>query len=288
MLSRQKHGNDTSFWDQRRERIFTRKGGWIIGEAVYNHGYSMLDDLVGKVSFFQVLLLNVVGRLVERRLAEWLEALFICLSWPDARIWCNQIGSLAGTMHASPVAAVCAGSLASDSDLYGPGTLMKSANFIIGARKKYKQGMSVEAIVREQQRNPRAKPIIVGYARPVAKGDERVFAMRQVAERLGFDVGEHLELAMEIEKFIFEQFGETINLAGYLTAFLCDQKFIPEEIYRFCSLMVNSGIHACYAEAADQPPESFFPLHCEDVDYQGKTFRPVLEGKLIFPRESSL
>lgn len=275
MSLRQKQGNDTSFWDQRRGKIHTRKGGWIIGEAVYNCGYSMLDDLVGQASFFQVLLLNVVGRLVERRLAEWLEALFICLSWPDARIWCNQIGSLAGTMQSSPVAAVCAGSLASDSDLYGPGTLIKSANFIMSARSKYKQGMSVEEIVREQQRNPRAKPIIAGYARPVAKGDERVFAMCQVAQRLGFDVGEHLELAMKIENYTFEQFEETINLAGYLTAFLCDQKFSPEEIYRFCAIMVNSGIHACYAEAADQPPESFFPLHCEDIDYQGKPPRPV-------------
>lgn len=275
MSLRQKQGNDTLFWDQRRGKIHTRKGGWIIGEAVYNHGYSMLDDLVGKTSFFQVLFLNVVGRLVERCLAEWLEALFICMSWPDSRIWCNQIGSLAGTIQASPVAAVCAGSLASDSDLYGPGTLVKSANFIMNARRKYEQGMSVEEIVREQQRNPRAKPIIVGYARPVAKGDERVFAMRQVAERLGFAVGEHLALALKIEKFTFEQFGETINLGGYVTAFLCDQNFSPAEIYRICAMSVNSGIHACYVEAADQPPETFFPLHCEDIDYQGKPPRPV-------------
>lgn len=275
MSLRQKQGNDTLFWDQRRGKIYARKGGWIIGEAVYNHGYSMLDDLVGKNSFFQVLFLNVVGRLVERCLAEWLEALFICMSWPDSRIWCNQIGSLAGTIQASPVAAVCAGSLASDSDLYGPGTLMKSADFIMNARRKYEQGMSVEEIVREQQRNPRAKPIIVGYARPVAKGDERVFAMLQVAERLGFAVGEHLALALKIEKFTFEQFGETINLGGYVTAFLCDQNFSPAEIYRLCAMSVNSGIHACYVEAADQPPESFFPLHCEDIDYQGKPPRPV-------------
>ncbi|PLX51167.1 MAG: hypothetical protein C0613_00755 [Desulfobulbaceae bacterium] len=279
MLSQQKQKNDTSFWDQRRGKIYTRKGGWVIGEAVYNQGYSMLEDLVGEASFFQVLLLNGVGRLVERRLADWFEALFICLSWPDARIWCNQVGSLAGTLQTSPVAAVCAGDMASDSELYGPGTLMKSADFIRAARRKYEQGVSIEEIVREQQRNPRAKPIIVGYARPVAKGDERVFAMHQVAGKLGFVVGEHLELAMEIEKFISAHFAETINLAGYLTAFLCDQKFTPEEIYRACAIMVSSGIHACYAEAADQPPESFFPLHCQDIDYQGKGPRPVPESK---------
>lgn len=277
MSSRQKQGNDTSFWDQRRGKILTRKGGLVFGKGVFCHGYDMMEELVGKATYFQVLVLNVTGRLPERRLADWLEALFICLSYPDARIWCNQIGSLAGTLRTSPVAAVCAGSLASDSDLYGPGTLMKSASFVMTARRKYKQGVSVEEIVREQQRNPHAKPIIVGYARPVAKGDERVFVMRQVAGKLGFNIGEHLELALKIEDVIFEQFEETINLAGYLTAFLCDQKFTPEEIYRVCTIMVSSGVHACYAEAADQPPESFFPLHCEDIDYQGKPPRPVPE-----------
>lgn len=235
----------------------------------------MMEDLVGKVSFVQVLILNVTGRLPDKRLADWVEALFLGTSYPDARIWCNQIGSLAGTMLASPVAAVGAGMEASDSALYGPGTLMKSADFIMTALRKHEQGVSVEEIIREQQRNPRAKPIIVGYARPVATGDERVCVMQQLAKRLGFEVGEHLELAFAIEKILFEKFKETINLAGYLTAFLSDQGFTPQEIYRFCSIMVSSGVLACYAEAADQPPESFFPLHCEDIDYQGIPPRPV-------------
>ena len=275
MSSHQKQENNTSFWDQHRGRIFSRKGGVLFGQAVYCHGYSMMEDLVGKVSFVQVLILNVTGRLPDKRLADWVEALFLGTSYPDARIWCNQIGSLAGTMLASPVSAVGAGVQASDSVLYGPGTLMKSASFIVNALRKYKKGATVTEIVLEQQRNRKSKPSIVGYARPIATGDERVYVMQQLAKRLGFGVGEHLELAFAIEKILFEKFKETINLAGYLTAFLSDQKFTPQEIYRFCSIMVSSGVLACYAEAADQPPESFFPMHCEDIDYQGKPPRPV-------------
>ena len=89
--------NDTTFWDQRRNRIRTRKGGWRIGGGISVHGYSLLEDLVGRRSFFEVLYLEVAGKLPDPRLARWLEASFLCLAFPDPRIWCNQIGALAGS-----------------------------------------------------------------------------------------------------------------------------------------------------------------------------------------------
>ena len=269
--------SNTSFWDRRRGVIFTQKGGIVFGKGVYCHGHDMMEELTGRASYFQVMLLNITGRLPEKRLADWVEAMLLGTSYPDARIWCNQIGSLAGTMGSSPVAAVSAGILASDSVLYGPGTLKKSAEFIRQALIKQKQGASVESIIRAHQRNPASKPVIVGYARPVANGDERVVAMQRVSRELGFAEGDHESLALEIDAYLRERFGETINLAGYLTAFLCDQDYSPLEIYRTCSIMVSSGVLACYAEAADQPPEAFFPLQCGDIDYQGKPPRPVPE-----------
>ena len=272
-----KQKNDPSFWDRRRGVIFSKKGGIVFGKGVYCHGYDMMEELVGRASYFQVMLLSITGRLPEKRLADILEAMFLGSSYPDDRIWCNQIGSLAGTTGASPVAAVSAGILASDSDLYGPGTVQKSAAFISRALIKQQQGASIEAIIRSHQRNPGAKPIIVGYARPVANGDERISALQRISHELGFTEGEHLRLALEIDAYLRGRFGETINLTGYLTAFLCDQGFTPLEIYRICSTSVSSGVLACYAESADQPPESFFPLQCGDIDYQGKPPRDVPE-----------
>jgi citrate synthase len=272
-----KQRNDTSFWDRRRGSIVTKKGGIVFGKGVYCHGHDMMEELTGRASYFQVMMLNATGRLPEKRVADWVEAMLLGTSYPDARIWCNQIGSLAGTMGASPVAAVSAGILASDSDMYGPGTLKKSAEFIRQALGKRRLGASVEEIIRAHQRHSASKPVIVGYARPVANGDERVGAMQRVSRELGFAEGEHVKLALTIDAHLRERFGETINLAGYLTAFLCDQGYTPEEIYRFCSIAVSSGVLACYAEAADQPPESFFPLQCEDIDYQGKPPREVPE-----------
>lgn len=270
---------DTSYWEQRRGIIHSRKGGWIIGKAVFNHGYSMMDDLVGSASWMQVLILNVTGRLPERRLADWLDAAFICMSWPDSRIWCNQIGSLAGTMQATSVAAVGAGLLATDSTLYGAAPLLEGTRFIRESLIKKKNGLTAEEILKEYQRHPDSVPVVVGYVRPIATGDERVEAMRRVTEHLGFETGEHLSLAFEIEQIMLDNFKEGMNINGYVSAFLCDQGYSNKEIYRMCSTCVSSGVLACYAEAADQSPESFFPLHCNDIDYQGPAPRPVPDRK---------
>lgn len=266
---------DTSFWEQRRGKIYSRKGGWIIGEAVYNHGYSMMDDLVGKATWMQVLILNVTGKLPEQRLADWIEAVFICMSWPDARIWCNQIGSLAGTMQTTSVAAVSAGVLATDSTMYGAAPLLEGTRFIRESLIKKKNGLSIEDILKEHQRHPDSVPAIVGYVRPIATGDERVEAMKNVADQLGFETGEHLSLAFEIEQVMLEKFNEGMNINGYASAFLCDQAYSNMEIYRIGSTCASSGVLACYTEAADQLPESFFPLQCNDIDYQGPPPRPV-------------
>lgn len=271
--------DDTAFWDARRGVFRTRKGGWVIGEAVYNHGYSMMDDLVGRHSFFQVLVLNVTGRLPERRLADWLEASFICLSWPDPRIWCNQIGALAGTARATPVAAVAAGCLAADSRLYGPGVLEAATAFIVGARQRQDEGWTAERIVAEALAGSAGsgKPVIVGYARPIATGDERVEAMVRVAHDLGFEDGPHLALAWALDAVLRHGHGEGINLAGYVAAFMADQCYDAKQIYRIHSAWVNSGVHACYAEAGDRAPETFLPMRCEDIEYRGTPPRRLPE-----------
>lgn len=266
---------DTSFWDSRRGRIHSRRGGWVVGEAVYNCGYSMLDDLVGKSSYFQVLLLNVTGRLPERRLADWWEAVFNCLSWPDARIWCNQVGSLAGTAGTTPVAAVTAGVLTSDSSMYGPRTLLEAHAFITSAMSRYQAGTSVADIVASRVRRPGDKPLIVGYARPLASGDKRVKVLAQVSADLGYEAGPHLSLAYKVEEMLLAEYSEAMNIAGYISAFLADLDFSGEEIYRMCTAGVMSGVLACYIEAAARPTGAFFPLHCSDIDYQGKAPRPL-------------
>ena len=263
-------------WDEYRHVIRSYNGGWRIGEAVYCHGYSIMDDLVGNISYMQMVILNITGKLPPRRLADWFEARQICMSWPDPRIWCNHVAALAGTLRTSSVAATTAGVLASDSRAYGgPRTIIEGMSFIQQALKNCQNGMTAYDLVQQACARHGGKPAIMGYARPIAKGDERIKAMERVRLELGFSIGPHLALAKEIEQVLIEEHDEGMNINGYVSAFLSDEGFTGEEVNRISSVLVASGVTACYVDTMKRPAETFNALRCEDVIYEGPGPRKV-------------
>lgn len=266
---------DTEIWDSNRNNIKSRKGGWFPGKGVFNHGYDMMNDFVGSVTYMQVIILNATGKLPDKKLADWFEAAHICLSWPDPRIWCNQVGALAGTARTSVVAATVAGILASDSRIYGPKTSTGGLEFIQNAYHKFASGKTIEEIIDSECERHGGKPYITGYARPLAKGDERILAMEKTASNLGFKVGKHLKLAYEIEDILIKKHNESMNINGYMSAFLSDQGFTADEVYRMCTLLVASGVTACYVDTRNKPADTFLPLQCNDIDYKGKEPREL-------------
>lgn len=261
--------------DQRRGKIISNTGGWFPGKGVFSHGYSMLEELVGEKTYFQILILNATGRLVEKPLADWVEALYGCLSWPDPRIWCNQIGALAGAARTSVMSATAMGSLAADSRIYGVLPLLESVTFIKQALANQKQGLTPAQIIDNAFASCTGKPYIMGYRRPIAKGDERLEVMEDIGRKLGFGVGEHMLLAYEIEKDLLQRIDEGMNINGYMSAFLADQGFTADECYQMFSMLVASGVTACYLDTYKRPPDTFLPLRCDDIDYQGAAKRAV-------------
>lgn len=257
-------------WAIRRQIIRSKAGGWIRGKGVFCRGYNMMDDLVGHCSYMQIVVLNITGKLPTRVIANWLEAVHICLSWPDSRIWCNQIGALAGSAGASVVAATCAGVLAADSRTYGSRPVVDGMTFIQDVLKAHEQHkQSAEQIVNDACAQHGGKPHMTGYARPITKGDERIAAMERVMQQLDINVGPHLALALEIEKILINKFDETMNINGFVSAVMSDFGYSPIEGYRLFAMVVMSGVSACYVEAASQLPFGFLPLQCSDIDYQG-------------------
>ncbi|MGI9292954.1 MAG: hypothetical protein ACR2PS_03145 [Pseudomonadales bacterium] len=270
--------NHTQYWDDRRNKIFSRTGGWRVGHGVSMHGHDLLEELVGEASFFQLLLLATTGKLPEPRVARWWEAAFMCMSWPDPRIWCNQISTLAAETKCSIVAATTAGTLANDSYMYGAGSALASMNFITQALRDFENGMSVKEIVRNEVRKSRGKLHITGYVRPIAKGDERVIALEKFARKLQFSIGPHEKLAFEIEDYLIDNFSEGMNAGGYMTAFLSDQGFTPQQVYNFSAMIVFAGVEACYIDNVTRPYGSFLPLRCDDIEYTGKPIREIPAG----------
>ncbi|MEX1033476.1 MAG: hypothetical protein WDZ30_08950 [Cellvibrionaceae bacterium] len=273
--SKAKNAQDTAIWDHNRGVIRSSIGGWVIGRGVMNRGYDMMDDFVGKLSYMQVVMFNVTGRIPERALADWFETVQICISWPDPRIWCNHIGALGGSVRASALASTVAGILATDARSYGIKPIIEGMEFIQRAKLDCDKGMTVEGIVKQEAARHGGKPLMMGYARPIAKGDERVPALERFREALGFPIGEHLALAFAINDYLDRTYSETININGYVAAFWSDHGFTPEEIYRIYPVAVASGVAACFVDTRDKPAETFLPLQCEDIDYQGVAERSV-------------
>lgn len=265
------NNSSLTFFNQRRGKIENSRGGWRIGEAVYNHGYSMMDDLVGKHSYFQVMLLNVTGKMHSKQLCEWLEASYICMSWPDPRIWCNQIAALAGSNRTTPAAAVLAGTLASDSSMYGPGSLPKCMD-VCQLLDRFEHDFQQ---VLDYYTDAQGKAVVPGFSRPIAKGDERVVAMRKLSRELGFRKGPHETLAENFENWLYNAYDESINIGGYTAAFLLDRGFTKEEVYRFASTRVTAGVQACYAEYFDQPAGAYLPMAVQDINYTGPKKRAL-------------
>lgn len=267
---------DVTFWQKRRGNISSYQGGWRIGAGVANYGFSMMDDLVGQVSYMQVMMLNATGRLPDKSVADWVDAVHICLSWPDARIWCNQIGALAADMQLSAVAATSLGNLAADSRSYGIFPLIEGVDFIQSLQKDVDLGVSIEALVKQKCDENGGKPYLMGYARPIAKGDERIVAMERVTKQLGFAMGKHMQTAYQIADILQRDFDEGMNINGYMSAFMSDQGFSAQEVYRIYATLVQSGVTACYTERLlHHCPNSFLPLQCNDIAYQGKPIRAV-------------
>ena len=265
-------------FDKLRGSIYSTKGGWTVGGGIATHGHSLLDDIFAKCSVFQVMIMNVTGKLPERRLADLVEGVFICMSWPDSRIWCNKIGTFTAMTRASATTAIAAGGLGGDSTMYGAGTGYAINSFIESAYQKCvsPNNDSVETFVKENAYRG-GRLYAPGFARPFVKGDERIPAMRRYAKKLGFEVGPYETLANEIESILSKRDGEGLNLAGYIMLFLKDQGYSIEEVMGIGAMSVTTGIYASYFEYINRPPEAFLSLKVEDIDYVGETMREVPE-----------
>ncbi|MCY7294161.1 hypothetical protein [Alteromonas sp. a30] len=262
-------------WQHYRGRIESKTGKWIGGDDVNIRGYSLFNDLFAKTSYMQILVLNATGRLISKELACWLENNFMCMSYPDSRIWCNQVGALHGSMRTTPTAATASGSLAADSRIYGGSQTSQSAmRYLAHAFQRYQSGTSIETLINDAPvRNGR--PAIIGFARPVFRNDERIQPHREMSETLGFEEGEYMQFANALSHYLETHYSMGINIGGYTAAFMLDQGFSPKEVYTIKNMCVASGVTACYTDFFEKAEHSHLPQYCTDVRYTGPSPRPV-------------
>lgn len=265
---------DTSFWDERHHHIRTRIGQWLGGRDVLVRGRWLLSDLLQELSVTQMTVFNITGRIIEPRLATWLEKTVFFTSYPDLRIWCNQLGALAGNGHTSPVAATAAGILAADSKAYGSKVQYLTIMTLSELRSAHTAGTSLaDLVARFPLRN--GIPSISGFARPVRVADERLEPMRRFSAELGFVPGPNMAFVEALAEYLREHHNADMNAAAYACAFLMDQGFSATEVYRIRTADVLSGVLACYGDLYDCPDNAFLPQTCTDVHYNGVARRAL-------------
>lgn len=265
---------DLNYWLSRRRYIRTSIGKWIGGDDIQVRGKWLLKELLNDISSTQLMVLNITGRLISRELAAWLDKVVFFTSYPDHRIWCNQIGALAGNTQASPVAAAAAGTLAADSRAYGSKIQALTIRTLEQLYRRYRSGESLSALVAEfPVRN--GIPSISGFARPVKVADERLAPMKHFTSELGLETGAYVAFAETFAAYLREHHDADMNAAAYVCAFLRDQGFTATEVYRIRTSDVLSGVMACYTDLYGRASHSFLPQYCCDIEYQGPAPRAL-------------
>lgn len=266
---------NTKYWDDRNKHIFSQVGHWRGGVDVTIEGYSLMNELMGNVSWIQLVVLNATGKLPSRAVADWIEVCFMGVSYPDSRIWCNQISAYAADTNATVVAAASSAILSADSRAYGGSqSRYLGMNFLKSSFELYQSGKSMKDIV-SSAKFTRNKPIITGFARPIDREDERLAPFAKIQQELGLEIGPYLQFAKDLSDYLDTHYNLSMNSGGYVSAFLLDQGFTSEEGYRLSAFVVISGAIACYRNLEGQPTNSFLPLKCDDIEYQGKAIRTL-------------
>ena len=278
-------------WEQ---HWITTMGAWLPGEGVVLRGRNIFTELAD-TPWMGYLLFAVTGREFSPEQIRLFEGIWsLSTSFPDPRLWNNRMATLAVTARSTPNLGLAAGIAACESIVFGHRPLLAAFNFITRLQQRLEQGEKLDALLQAALNTPAAgRPgsgknrqvaRVPGFGRPITPRDERLQPLRDLAHRLGQDQGVHLALAGRIEQEL-ANLGHPMkmNVATLMGALCADQGFSAKQYYHYVMLCFSAGIIACALDAAAKPEGAFFPLRCDNIDYQGHSPRrwntgPAPEG----------
>ncbi len=266
--------NDLKLWQSSRLKISSETGFWKGGNDTWFSTLSMKDQVIGKLSYIQILVLNATGKLPSKDFASWLEINLIGLSYPDSRIWCNQIAAYSACASNTPSSAVAAAILGADSRAYGGSQTSESGmNQLNEAFIRRQNGDSWDTICQSVP-NRNGKPMFIGFARPVDKDDERIQPYETSRKSLNLVKGQYLTFAFELSQHLTEHYSLAVNSGGYANAMFLDHGFTGTEAARVKSYAISAGAIASYRDNIKRTT-SFLPQHCDDIHYTGHAPREL-------------
>jgi hypothetical protein len=247
-------------------RLRTRMGACFVGRQAVFRGHDLHAEFKD-MDWLALYAFGITGRRFTAPQLRMLHALWVCTSYPDARIWNNRVAALAGTTRSTGNLGMAAALAVSEASIYGRGIDIRAADFFLRTREALSQGGTLDECVREELVVHRA---IAGYGRPIANGDERIGPMMTLARELGLHQGPHLELAFELERFLVEgRWRWRMNYGALAAALGLDLGLTAREYYHFMFPAFLAGMPPCYIEASEKPERTVLPIACEHVAYEG-------------------
>lgn len=250
---------------QHAGRLRTRMGACFPGShAVFrgNDLHARLRDL----DWIELYLFGITGRRLSGAQVELLHALWVCTSYPDARLWNNRVAALAASARSSSNLGITAALAVSEARAYGGQAGLMAMEFLQRTQQRVEDGESVENLVAAEIGARR----IYGYGRPIPSTDERIPWVVAKAGRLGLDGGVHLRLAFAVERALLARFPRLrINYAAVYAALVADMGLSLREYQILRVPTFLAGMAPCVVEAAENPEGTLFPTPCDEIVYEG-------------------
>lgn len=249
------------------ENWVTEMGAWFPEETVYVRGKDLFSDLFN-ASWMELLLFVVTGREFSAKQIELFDRIWVLsVSYPDPRIWNNRIAALAGSSRSTGVLGTAGATAVSEANAYGKQADIRAFDFITRMKAHVDAGEDLKTYVLKELKEKRS---IGGFGHPLVARDPRIAPILKLLEELGFDQGEHVRLALEIEDILQNtRYKMSMNVGGLIASIGMDQGMSMREYYGYTMVAFSIGFIACYFDALNHPEGSFFPLRCDRIDYKG-------------------
>lgn len=256
-------------------KLPTKVGAVFPGSHVIFQGLDLHRDL-GSLEWVDLYTFGVLGRRLAPACIEMIQALWVCTSYPDARLWNNRIAALAANSRSSVNLGMVAGVAASEAMVYGGNAGLRAMQFLKDALLRQQQGEAIDQIVWNETKRSH----IYGYGRPISSVDERIPGIMLLAEKLGMDRGSHVTLAFDVEKVLLQRYAQLrMNFSALHAALIADMGLNVREYQLLRVPVFLGGMAPCAAEAAQKPEGVLFATPCDGVVYHGPPPRPWKTGK---------
>lgn len=210
---------------------------------------------------------GITGRRLSPPQVKVIHAIWVCTSYPDARLWNNRVAALAASARSSANLGMTAALAVSEARVYGGQAGLRAMDFLLRAQQRIdNEGLRVDDIVEQELRSRR----IYGYGRPINSNDERIPWLMDIVKQAGLESGPHLRLAFDVERVLVTRHAKLkMNYAAIHSALVADMGFSAREYQLLRVPTFLAGMPPCFVDAAQKAEGSTFPLPCSGVAYEG-------------------